>query len=43
MYSGRPAHDLAPSVAKDFIGYRALTDSALRGVVRDALRRIGRA
>jgi len=25
---------------KDFIGYQALTDSALRGVVRDALRRI---
>ena len=27
-------------MAKDFIGYKALTDSALRGVVRDALRRI---
>ena len=27
-------------MAKDFIGYQALTDSALRGVVRDALRRI---
>lgn len=27
-------------MAKDFIGYQALTDQALRGVVRDALRRI---
>src|ERR1051326_3088664 len=27
-------------MAKDFIGYQALTDSALRGVVREALRRI---
>ena len=27
-------------MAKDFIGYQAHTDSALRGVVRDALRRI---
>jgi len=27
-------------MAKDFIGYQALTDSALRGVVRDSLRRI---
>ena len=27
-------------MAKDFIGYQALTDPALRGVVRDALRRI---
>ena len=27
-------------MAKDFIGYQALTDTALRGVVRDALRRI---
>ena len=27
-------------MATDFIGYQALTDSALRGVVRDALRRI---
>ena len=27
-------------MAKDFIGYQALTDSALRGVVRDALKRI---
>jgi hypothetical protein len=27
-------------MVKDFIGYQALTDSALRGVVRDALRRI---
>ena len=27
-------------MAKDFIGYQALTNSALRGVVRDALRRI---
>lgn len=27
-------------MAKDFIGYQALTDRALRGVVRDALRRI---
>ena len=26
-------------MAKDFIGYKALTDAALRGVVRDALRR----
>src|SRR5271165_4436605 len=26
-------------MAKDYIGYKALTDSALRGVVRDALRR----
>lgn len=26
-------------MAKDFIGYQALTDAALRGVVRDALRR----
>jgi hypothetical protein len=25
---------------KDFIGYQALTDAALRGVVRDALRRV---
>jgi uncharacterized protein len=29
-------------MAKDFIGYQALTDQALRGVVRDALRRIER-
>ena len=27
-------------MAKDFIGYQALTDTALRGVVREALRRI---
>jgi len=27
-------------MAKDFIGYQALTDAALRSVVRDALRRI---
>lgn len=27
-------------MAKDYIGYKALTDAALRGVVRDALRRI---
>src|SRR5438552_15076035 len=27
-------------MAKDFIGYQALTDGALRGVVREALRRI---
>ncbi len=27
-------------MAKDFIGYHALTDAALRGVVREALRRI---
>jgi hypothetical protein len=27
-------------MAKDFIGYQALTDNALRGVVREALRRI---
>ena len=27
-------------MAKDFIGYQALTDAALRGVVRDSLRRI---
>src|SRR5215469_3609494 len=27
-------------MAKDFIGYQTLTDQALRGVVRDALRRI---
>ena len=27
-------------MAKDFIGYQALTDSALRGVVRESLRRI---
>jgi len=27
-------------MAKDFIGYKALTDAALRGVVRDALRRV---
>jgi uncharacterized protein len=26
-------------MAKDYIGYKALTDGALRGVVRDALRR----
>jgi len=26
-------------MAKDYIGYKALTDAALRGVVRDALRR----
>src|SRR5579871_4247234 len=25
---------------KDFIGYQALTDAALRGVVREALRRV---
>src|SRR5258706_6869486 len=28
------------NMAKDFIGYQALTDAALRGVVRDALRKI---
>ena len=27
-------------MAKDYIGYQALLDAALRGVVRDALRRI---
>ena len=27
-------------MAKDYIGYKALTDAALRGVVRDALRRV---
>src|SRR5947207_6501459 len=27
-------------MVKDFIGYQALTDAALRGVVRDALKRI---
>lgn len=27
-------------MAKDFIGYQALTDAALRGVVREALRRV---
>ncbi|HEY1960825.1 MAG TPA: ClpXP protease specificity-enhancing factor SspB [Rhizomicrobium sp.] len=27
-------------MAKDYIGYQALTDAALRGVVRDALKRI---
>ena len=27
-------------MAKDYIGYKALADSALRGVVRDALRRV---
>jgi hypothetical protein len=27
-------------MAKDFIGYQALTDAALRGVVRDALKRV---
>jgi hypothetical protein len=27
-------------MAKDYIGYQALTDAALRSVVRDALRRI---
>ena len=27
-------------MSKDYIGYQALTDSALRGVVREALRRI---
>lgn len=27
-------------MAKDFIGYEALTDAALRGVVREALRRV---
>ena len=27
-------------MAKDFIGYQALTDTALRGVVREALRRV---
>jgi hypothetical protein len=27
-------------MAKDFIGYQALADSALRGVVREALRRV---
>jgi hypothetical protein len=31
---------LRKHMAKDFIGYQSLTDSALRGVVRDALRRI---
>ncbi len=29
-------------MSKDFIGYEALMDSALRGVVRDALRRVER-
>ncbi len=28
------------TMAKDYIGYQALTDAALRGVVRDALRRV---
>lgn len=28
------------AMAKDYIGYKALTDAALRGVVRDALRRV---
>lgn len=37
---GPPANSLQPHMAKDFIGYQALTDQALRGVVRDALRRI---
>ena len=27
-------------MAKDYIGYQALTDAALRGVVRDALKRV---
>jgi hypothetical protein len=27
-------------MAKDYIGYKTLTDAALRGVVRDALRRV---
>jgi hypothetical protein len=27
-------------MAKDYIGYKALTDAALRGVVREALRRV---
>jgi hypothetical protein len=27
-------------MAKDYIGYQALTDAALRGVVRDALRKV---
>ncbi len=27
-------------MAKDFIGYQALADAALRGVVREALRRV---
>jgi uncharacterized protein len=27
-------------MTKDFIGYQALTDAALRGVVRDAMRRV---
>lgn len=27
-------------MAKDYIGYKALTDAALRGVVRDALQRV---
>jgi uncharacterized protein len=27
-------------MTKDYIGYKALTDAALRGVVRDALRRV---
>lgn len=38
--SGGTALSLRNPMAKDFIGYQALTDSALRGVVRDALRRI---
>src|SRR5215471_17427146 len=34
------AFSKSAEMAKDFIGYQALTDAALRSVVRDALRRI---
>jgi hypothetical protein len=37
---GRAALSVLPIMAKDFIGYQALTDAALRGVVREALHRI---
>ena len=38
-FSLPPVHP-GERMAKDFIGYQALTDAALRGVVRDALRRV---
>src|SRR6201996_1143467 len=33
-------NDFGSPMAKDYIGYQQLTDAALRGVVRDALRRV---
>src|ERR1700743_3973710 len=40
IYSSLATLSLKSLMAKDFIGYQALTDSALRGGGRDALRRI---